>query len=441
MVQASSVVGFGAFGLAVVAERVEAGELVVEVESPGGRVERCGACGRRARSKGRRRVVLRDAAAAGGMPVRVLWNKRVWACPDGGCDARTWTEQTGLAGPRRVLTSRAVEAAVGALAAVGASVASLARNLGVGWHTVWSAVQPALEQAAGDPDRVGPSARLGFDETVMGSATRFRRRRFVTAAVDADTGQVIDVFDGRDAAGLERWAQLRPREQMAAVEVVCCDPHEGYRKAVRGLKAKGALAADAQLASDPFHIVRLANRALDECRRRTQNDALGHRGRKGDPLYGARKLLLMGAERLSAAARDRMRRALDAGDPYDEVADCWQAKEKIRSVFKAADADQAADRLDEAIEYCRAPEAAPELHKLARTLTKWRTEIETSVRTRTHNGRTEAANAKIKDVKRSGRGFTNLDNYRLRILLAAGRKPGQTQPVTKIRTRHPRFNA
>ena len=83
----------------------------------------------------------------------------------------------------------------------------------------------------------------------------------------------------------------------------------------------------------------LANRALDECRRRTQNDALGHRGRKGDPLYGARKLLLMGAERLSAAARDRMRRALDAGDLYDEVADCWQAKEKIRSVFKAADAD------------------------------------------------------------------------------------------------------
>ncbi|WP_419926069.1 ISL3 family transposase [Candidatus Poriferisocius sp.] len=187
--------------------------------------------------------------------------------------------------------------------------------------------------------------------------------------------------------------------------------------------------------------MRLANRALDECRRRTQNDALGHRVRKGDPLYGARKLLLTGAERLSAAARDRIRRALDAGDPYDEVADCWQAKEKIRSVFKTGDADQAAARLGEAIEYCRAPEAAPELHKLARTLTKWRTEIETSVRTRTHNGRTEAANAKIKDVKRSGRGFTNLDNYRLRILLAAGRKPGQTQPVTKIRTRRPRSDA
>ena len=441
MVQPGSVSGFGAFGLTVVAGRVEAGELMVEVESPDGRVERCGACGARARSKGRRRVVLRDAAAAGGMPVRVLWNKRVWACFDEECDARTWTEESGLAGPRRVLTSRAVDAAVGALAAVEASVASLARKLGVGWHTVWSAVQPVLEQVAGDPGRVGASARLGFDETVMGSATRFRRRRFITAAVDADTGQVIDVFDGRDAADLERWAQLRPREQMACVEVVCCDPHEGYRKAVRGLKAKGVLAKDAKVASDPFHIVRLANRALDECRRRTQNDALGHRGRKGDPLYGARKLLLMGSERLDPRGWDRLRAALDAGDPYDEVADCWNAKEKIRSVFKTRDPDQAANRLGEAIEYCRAPEAAPELHKLARTLTKWRTEIETSVRTGTHNGRTEAANAKIKDVKRSARGFTNPANYRLRILLATGRKPGHTQPVTKIRTRRPSFDA
>jgi len=100
-----------------------------------------------------------------------------------------------------------------------------------------------------------------------------------------------------------------------------------------------------------------------------------------------------------------------------------------------------AERLDDAIRWCAAPEAAPELHRLARTLDRWRTEIQTSVATGTHNGRTEAANAKIKDVKRSARGFRNFSKYRLRILLAAGRKPGQTQPVTKIRTRRPSFVA
>lgn len=248
MVQASSVVGFGVFGLAVVSERVEAGELVVEVESPGGQAVFCGGCGHRARSKGRRMVVLRDAEAAGTTPVRVLWNKRIWSCANDGCEARTWTEKTGLAEPRRVLTRRAGEWAVQRLAAVEGSVASLARKLGVGWQTLWTAITPIAQQAVDGPGRVGEPVRVGVDETVMGSATR---RRFVSAAVDADTGQVMDVFDSRDAADLERWARTRPREQMAAVEVVCLDPHEGYRKAVRRLKAQGVLANSVRVAADP----------------------------------------------------------------------------------------------------------------------------------------------------------------------------------------------
>ena len=254
-------------------------------------------------------------------------------------------------------------------------------------------------------------------------------------------GQIMDVFDRRDACDLEQWAQQQPEDLTAAVQVVCLDPHEGCRKAVGRLKGRGVLGPGVRTAADPFHIVRLANRSLDDCRRRTQNDTTGHQGRKGDPLCGARKLLLMGAERLDPRGWERMRQALDEGDPCDEVADCWQAKEKIRSVFQAPNPHSAAAHLDDAIEYSRAPEAAPELHKLARTLNKWKTEIHTNVHTGTHNSRTEAANAKIKDVKRSGRGFTNLANYRLRILLAAGRQPSQTQPVTKIRTRRPRLDA
>ncbi|WP_420434658.1 ISL3 family transposase [Candidatus Poriferisocius sp.] len=171
---------------------------------------------------------------------------------------------------------------------------------------------------------------VGFDETVMASASRRRRRRFITAAVDADTGRVVDVFEGRDAAG---W--------------------------------------------------------------------------------------------------DRLQQALDAGDPYDEVADCWQAKEKVRAVFKTGGPDQAAARLHDAIDWCEAPEAAPELHRLARTLKSWQTEIQTSIATGAHNGRTEAANAKIEDIKRSARGFRNFNNYRLRILLATGQNPATLNPSQK----------
>ena len=437
MVQVSSVVWFGADGFEVTGVREERGVVVVWVQTPDGQRVFCGRCGRGARSKGRREVCLRDAPAAGGRPVRVRWKKRVWSCPGRGCGAGCWTEQAALAGSRRVLTSRAVGWAVGRLEAVEGSVAWSARRLGVGWQTLWSAVRESAEEFAGDPARVGPVAQLGFDETAMASARRLRRRRFVTAAVDAATGQIVDIFDGRDAAEVRRWVQQQPRWWTDSVEVVCVDPHEGYRSAITSLLGDGGLPPDAKVAADPFHIVRLANQALTKCRQRTQTDTTGHRGRRGDPLYGARKLLLMGSERLDGAGWERLRSALGRGDPYDEVADCWEAKERVRSVFKTPDPEQAAARLDDAIEYCRAPEAAPELRRLATTLRRWRAEIITSIATGTHNGRTEAANAKIKDIKRSARGFRNLHNHRLRILLAAGRKPRQTQTVTKIRTRRP----
>ena len=48
---------------------------------------------------------------------------------------------------------------------------------------------------------------------------------------------------------------------------------------------------DATSVLDAFHIVKLAGDALDEVRRRVQQDTTGHRGRKGDPLYQIRLLL------------------------------------------------------------------------------------------------------------------------------------------------------
>ena len=48
---------------------------------------------------------------------------------------------------------------------------------------------------------------------------------------------------------------------------------------------------DATSVLDTFHIVTLAGDALDEVRRSVQQDTLGHRGRKDDPLYQIRNLL------------------------------------------------------------------------------------------------------------------------------------------------------
>ena len=91
--------------------------------------------------------------------------------------------------------------------------------------------------------------------------------------------------------------------------------------------AFNAAVPKARQVADPFHVVRLGNDALDEVRRRVQNQTLGHRGRKDDPLYRARKLLVSASENITAHGHTKLRGLLNAGDPYGEVRDAWHAKE------------------------------------------------------------------------------------------------------------------
>jgi transposase len=113
----------------------------------------------------------------------------------------------------------------------------------------------------------------------------------------------------------------------------------------------------------------------------------------------------------------------------------------VRDVYLTEDGELAAARLDDAIAWCTAAECGPELRRLAKLLRRWTTQILAHHSTGASNGPVEAMNLLIKQVKRSGRGFRNFANYRLRILLAGGRRQRETHPVTSIRTRRPRFVA
>ena len=98
-------------------------------------------------------------------------------------------------------------------------------------------------------------------------------------------------------------------------------------------KAYDRVLAHAPGVADPFGVSRLANQRLDEVRRRVPNETLGHRGRKGDPLYGIRRLLTAAHERISDRGQVRLRGLLDAGDPHGEVRTAWHAKETVRGIY------------------------------------------------------------------------------------------------------------
>jgi transposase len=72
------------------------------------------------------------------------------------------------------------------------------------------------------------------------------------------------------------------------------------------------------VAMDPFHVVRLAADALDQCRRRVQQATCGHRGRNGDPLYAAQRTLHTGSDLLTDMQRQRLT-ALFADEQHVKV--------------------------------------------------------------------------------------------------------------------------
>jgi transposase len=171
---------------------------------------------------------------------------------------------------------------------------------------------------------------------------------------------------------------------------------------------------------------------VDQVRRRLQQTTLGHRGRKRDPPYCIRKLLLTAAERLTQQGRVRLRAGLTAGDSTGEVTAAWQGKGLLRAVYAAVGPAAARAVLDRFYRWCDGIQL-PELSRLARTVRAWEAEILAFHATDgCSNGPTEAVNLLIKKVKRVGHGFRNFANYRLRLLLHCGVR-WQTHRTARLR--------
>ena len=190
------------------------------------------------------------------------------------------TEQASQIAPKRaLLTTRATRWAT-RQAGRGEAISDTASVLGCGWHTVNTSVQrwgSALLDV--DTERISAVSALGLDETLMWRRGRFGAKAWSTSIVDVKRGQLLDIVAGRTAKAPTRWLLAQPPDWLAGIVWATLDLSGPYRAAF-----EVALPHAAQVA-DPFHVVKLANTALDETRRRVQNQTLSHRGHKHDPLY------------------------------------------------------------------------------------------------------------------------------------------------------------
>ena len=428
---AEALLGLDGFRVLAVSEVPD--ELIVTIETTRDFVG-CGRCGVRAEAHDRMRIEIRDLACFG-RPARLVWVKRRWRCVEPACDAKTWTERSEHVDAQVVLTRRAGVEACRQVGENARSVAGVAREFGVCWWTVMNAVIEHGAPLVDDPDRVGVVAQLGVDETSLLKANREHATVYVTGLVDLTAHRMIDMVEGNTADDLRRWCAGADPGWLADIKVVATDLTDSYRAGMSPHLDHVTRVAD------PFHVVRVGNRCLDQVRRRVQNETYGHRGRKHDPLYRIRKILLTGNERLDDTGRQRMLLGLRAGDPHDEVVGAWLAKESVRDVYLATNRADAEVLLDKTIIGCRKDDVA-EIRSLGDTLSRWRAEILAHHDTGASNGPTEGLNLLVKKVKRCGHGFQRFEHYRLRVLLHTGGITWPNRPTPpRIRTRAPHSNA
>jgi transposase len=140
--------------------------------------------------------------------------------------------------------------------------------------------------ALAEPD---PVTVLGIDETRRGRPTWVRdevtgkwglTERFATNFVDLDGRQgLLGQTSGRTKAAVAAWLDERGQAWKDSVQIVAMDPCASCRAAVHQALPK------ARIVADHFHLVRLANQAVTDVRRRVTWDTHGRRGRKSDPAW------------------------------------------------------------------------------------------------------------------------------------------------------------
>ena len=177
---------------------------------------------------------------------------------------------------------------------------------------------------------------------------------------------------------------------------------------------------DATSVLDAFHIVKLAGDAPGEVRRRVQQDTLGHRGRKGDPLYQIRNLLRASRRRLTPRQKERLREAFTADEAHIsvEVAYLHRASPRrlpSRHTRPRPTPGRSSHREPTKVSHPRdrSPRGGP--YASGRTHS-----TPTSTLTEPATGQQKPSTDIIELGRRTARGYRNPTNYRLRMLLIAG---------------------
>ncbi len=292
-------------------------------------------------------------------------------------------------------------------------VAACARILGCRQQALWRLVDAYVTMAR-RLESHEEVRTLGIDET----ACR-RGHNYITLVHDLDRSRLLFATEGRDAGAIDRAGDdLRAHGGAPeAIETVCMDMSAAFVSGV------GRSMPQAQIAFDRFHVIQMANAALDAVRREeVRTEPILKRTRWGW-MKDWRKWTRAQVDDMHGLTRMRLK-----------TARAWRLKEALRDIYRSGlDEQGAATALTRWMSWARRCRLEP-MRKLAATIKKhWNGVLHAFGAAHLHNGYVEAVNSLVQAARARARGYGTTRHFIAVCYLIAGRLQHlPSSPFTRV---------
>lgn len=275
-----------------------------------------------------------------------------------------------------------------------ATIKDVADIVGLGWDSVKEIFKSHLRRELRKRS-LSQVRRIAIDEFAVRKGYHY-----LTVVLDLDSGQVLWSAEGRSADAVLPFLD-RLKRCRAPLQAVAVDMWPAYSLAIR------SVFPEVMIVYDPFHIVKLVNKAIDNAQRELaaqipQN--IRHR-------RGLRFVLLRGRENLELKGTLLLRELMRINQPLYQA---YLLKEQLRTLWSFSSAEFAKRFLKQWIDQANAT-GLKSFCQLAKTLHTHRDSILAWYAHPITTGPLEGLNNKIKTLKRQAYGFRDLEYFQLRL--------------------------